>query len=145
MPLTREVGARLAASLVGLSSIRKRLIALAADLMVVLTASYLLFALFLRQPILSGDLLISFILPAPLFVLPALHMAGTYDVMMRFWSSSQLFRVLLGTALGIVALGLLQMFSSSLLHYWNMLILQGWWYSCRWPGCVLPPAPCCGP
>lgn len=125
MPLTREVGGRLAASLIGLSSARKRLIALAADMLVVLTASYLLFVLFLRQPVLSNELLVSFVLPAPLVVLPALHVAGVYDVMMRFWSSNQLFRVLLGTAAGIAALGLLQMVGSSLAHYWNMLILQG--------------------
>ncbi|MDM4769730.1 nucleoside-diphosphate sugar epimerase/dehydratase [Solimonas sp. SE-A11] len=125
MPLSREVGARLATTLIGLSSPHKRLIALSADVLMVLASSYVLCALFLRQPIPPQEVFLSFILPAPLFVLPALHVVGVYDAMIRFWSGNQVFRVLAGTLLGMASLGCILLLASSLNSYWNMLVLQG--------------------
>lgn len=104
---------------------QKRAFALFADAMVILCGSYLLFALMGRNLALPRDIWLEAVLPAPLLIIPALKFAGVYDVMMRFWSSSQLTRVIAGTALGMAGLSVLHMATQSFGGLWSQLVLQG--------------------
>lgn len=124
MPLQRESIGRLASVLVGLTPRSKLALVLAVDAALICVASYCLFFLLLRQPADGNGALSALVALGPVFVIPALYLAGAYDVMMRFWSSNQLIRILVGTVAGLLTLGAALWALSSYTHYWNLMVIQ---------------------
>jgi len=125
MPFRREFVGRLASVLVGLAPKRKHALSLAVDAVAIMAASYLLYFVLLWHPVPKTNLHLLLVLLPPLFILPALRLAGVYDVMMRFWSSDQLVRVLIGTVGGLAALAICLKVFSLLDESLNMVIIQG--------------------
>ncbi|HUP92431.1 MAG TPA: nucleoside-diphosphate sugar epimerase/dehydratase [Solimonas sp.] len=115
---------RLASYLVGLAAPQKRVVVILADAAIVALASYLVLMLHLQRLILPYEYIKWLVIPVPLAVLPALQLTGVYDVMMRFWSSNQLFRLFAGTVLGTGGLFMVHGFGIGFGLYWNVLVLQ---------------------